>query len=155
MYIETLNVLREGDGASRRLTRFPDVRLLRRMVRDVRHRNHSALSTLLHWHYVRGGDLFSIIPLMGQADHVVNAGFPFDLPILKPFFTGPGGHWPTPEAVDQYRGFLDAQIRYRRVATLLESVVGVPLDQLPGLIPGDAVIREFIGGSTIPIPHNE
>ena len=155
VYIETLNVLREGDGATSRLTRFPDVRLLRRMVRDVRHRNHSSLSTLLHWHYVRGGELFSIIPLMGQADHVVNAGFPFDLPILKPFFTGPGGHWPTPEAVDQYRGFLDAQIRYRRVATLLESVVGVPLDQLPGLIPGDAVIREFIGGSTIPIPHNE
>jgi hypothetical protein len=23
------------------------------------------------------------------------------------------------------------------------------------LIPGDAVIREFIGGSTIKIPHNE
>jgi hypothetical protein len=23
------------------------------------------------------------------------------------------------------------------------------------LIPGDAVIREFIGGSTIQIPHNE
>ena len=57
--------------------------------------------------------------------------------------------------MNQYRGFLDAQIRHRRIQTLLESVTGVPQDQLPGLIPGDAVIREFIGGSTIPIPHNQ
>ena len=155
VYIETLNVLLEGDGASRRLTKFPDVRLIRRMLRDVQHRNHSPLSTLLHWHYVRGGELFSIIPLMGQADHVVNAGLPFDLPVLKPFFTGPGGHLPTPDALNQYPGFLDAQIRYRRVKALLESVAGISKDELPGLIPGDAVIREFIGGSTIPIPHNE
>ena len=155
VYIETLNVLLEGDGTSRRLTKFPDIRLIRRMLRDVQHRNHSALSTLLHWHYVRWGELFSIIPLMGQADHVVNAGLPFDLPILKPFFAGPGGHWPTPDAVNQYRGFLDAQIRYRRIATLFESVAGVTPDQLASLIPGDAVIREFIGGSTIQIPHNE
>ena len=155
VYIETLNVLLEGDGTSRRLTKFPDIRLIRRMLRDVQHRNHSALSTLLHWHYVRWGELFSIIPLMGQADHVVNAGSPFDLPILKPFFTGPSGHWPTPDAVNQYRGFLDAQIRYRRITNLLESVAGVTHDQIASLIPGDAVIREFIGGSTIKIPHNE
>jgi len=155
VYIETLNVLLEGDGTSRRLTKFPDIRLIRRMLRDVQHRNHSALSTLLHWHYVRWGELFSIIPLMGQADHVVNAGLPFDLPILKPFFTGPNGHWPTPDALNQYRGFLDAQIRYRRITTLLESVAGVTHDQIASLIPGDAVIREFIGGSTIQIPHNE
>ena len=155
VYIETLNVLLEGDGTSRRLTKFPDIRLIRRMLRDVQHRNHSALSTLLHWHYVRWGELFSIIPLMGQADHVINAGSPFDLPILKPFFTGPSGHWPTPDAVNQYRGFLDAQIRYRRITNLLESVAGVTHDQIASLIPGDAVIREFIGGSTIKIPHNE
>ena len=155
VYIETLNVMLEGDGSTRRLTRFPDIRLIRRMLRDVQHRNHSPLSTLLHWHYVRWGELFSIIPLMGLADHVVNAGFPFDLPVLKPFFIGAGGHLPSGEAMNQYRGFLDAQIRHRRIQTLLESVTGVPQDQLPGLIPGDAVIREFIGGSTIPIPHNQ
>ena len=57
--------------------------------------------------------------------------------------------------MNQYRGFLDAQIRYRRITTLLETVAGVTPDQLAGLIPGDAVIREFIGGSTIQIPHNE
>src|SRR5882762_3823842 len=94
VYIETMNVMYEGDGSTNRLTKFTDVRLIRRMLRDVQHRNHSPLLTILHWHYVRWGELFSIIPLMGQADHVVNGGLPFDLPALKPFFTGDGGYLP-------------------------------------------------------------
>ena len=159
LYIETLNVLYEGDGSTQRLTKFPDLRLIRRMLRDVQHRNHSPLSTMLHWHYVRSGELFSIIPLMGLADAVVNGGLAFDLPALKPFFLKPDGTGLLPRAEDfaQYRGFLDAQIRYQRVAQLLDSVTPVPASQLsnPELIPGDAVLREFIGGSTIKIPHNE
>ena len=56
-----------------------------------------------------------------------------------------------------YRGFLDARIRLDRVRRLLDSVAGVPAADLADtrLIPGDAVLREFIGGSTIQIPHNE
>ena len=157
VYIETQNVLYEGDGKSNRLTKFTDIRLIRRMLRDVQHRNHSPLSTILHWHYVRWGELFSIIPLMGQADHVVNGGLPFDLPALKPFFIGESGYLPKPGDFDQYKGFLDAQIRYWRVKNLLESVEGLDKDIAKNydLIPGEAVIREFIGGSTVKIPHNE
>ena len=157
LYIETQNVIYEGDGSTKRLTRFTDVRLLRRMLRDVQHRNHSPLLTILHWHYVRSGELFSIVPLSGLADHTVNGGFPFDLPVLKPFFSGPDGFLPRPEELQSYSGFLDARIRYERVRTLLSSVEGLAKDQLKtcDLIPGDAVIREFIGGSTIKIPHNE
>lgn len=157
LYIEAQNVLYEGDGTSKRLTRFTDLRMLRRMLRDSRHRNHSPLRTILHWHYVRAGELFSIIPLNGLADHVVNGGFPFDLPSLKPFFAGPAGLLPKPEDFEPYAGFLDAQIRYDQVRSLIESVDGLTLEQAAdySLIPGDAVIREFIGGSTIKIPHNE
>ena len=157
LYIETLNVMYEGDGSTKQLTQFTDVRLIRRMLRDARHRNHSALRTILHWHYVRYGELFSIIPLMGLGDHIINGGFPFDLPALKPFFLGAGGLLPTPEDFAPYAGFLDARIRYDRVKALLESVAGFTEKQVApgGLIPGDAVIREFIGGSTIEIPHNE
>ena len=157
LYIETQNVLFEGDGSTRRPTQFTDVRLLRRMLRDVQHRNHAPLLTILHWHYVRAGELFSIIPLSGSADHIINGGFPFDLPVLKPFFCGPGGHLPRPEDFQSYTGFLDARIRYERVKRLLDSVEGLTKEQVASydLIPGDAVIREFIGGSTIKIPHNE
>jgi hypothetical protein len=127
------------------------------MLRDVQHRNHSPLLTILHWHYVRSGELFSIIPLSGSADHVVNGGFPFDLPALKPFFCGPDGYLPRAEDFQSYTGFLDARIRFERVKHLLESVEGLSKEQLRtcDIIPGDAVIREFIGGSTVKIPHNE
>jgi uridine kinase len=155
LYIETLNPLYEGDGSSQRLCKFTDVRLVRRMLRDMKYRNHRPLLTILHWHYVRAGELFSIIPLMGVADHVVNGGFPFDLPLLKPYFTGPDGHLPVPEDFAPYAGFLDARIRYERVKKLLDAVAGVDEATTRQVIPGDAVIREFIGGSTIQIPHNE
>jgi uridine kinase len=157
LYIEAMNVLYEGDGSSKKLTQFTDARLVRRMLRDVKHRNHSPLATILHWHYVRYGELFSIIPLMGLADHVVNGGTPFDLPALKPYFLGEGNYLPKPEDFAQYTGFLDARIRYERVKNLLESIEGFTQAQVNGydLIPGDAVIREFVGGSTVQIPHNE
>jgi len=157
LYVETQNVLYEGDGSTNKLTQFTDVRLLRRMLRDSQHRNHTPLRTLLHWHYVRAGELSSIIPLSGLADHVVNGGMPFDLPALRPFFIGPGGRLPRREDLQPFDGFLDARIRHERVRALLESVEGLSAEQAMdyAIIPGDAVVREFIGGGTLPIPHNE
>ena len=157
LYIEAMNALYEGDGATKRLAQFTDARLIRRMLRDAKHRNHSPLATILHWHYVRYGELFSIIPLMGLGDHVVNGGMPFDLSALKPFFTGEGGLLPRPEDFAPFAGFLDARIRYDRVKALLESVEGFTQAQVADtrFIPGDAVIREFVGGGTMKIPHNE
>jgi uridine kinase len=157
LYIDTHNMLYEGDGGSGRLTSFTDVRLARRMLRDSRHRNHSAMGTLLHWHYVRAGELFSILPLAGLADHFVNGGFPFDLPALKSFLTDEGGILPPADAFTNYAGFLDARIRYTRLKALMESISGFTREEAAdtGLIPGDAVIREFIGGGVIQIPHND
>jgi len=130
LYIETQNVLLEGHGSSGRFTKFTDV---------------------------RAGELFSIIPLSGLADHQVNGGFPFDLPALRPFFVGDGGLLPKAEDFDSYGGFLDATLRYQRVKSLLESMAGLTQQEVTSydIIPGDAVIREFVGGSTIKIPHNE
>jgi adenylyltransferase/sulfurtransferase len=146
-----------ADRADRRLTRFEDVRLLRRSLRDAVHRNHPPLATLLHWHYVRAGELFSIIPLKGLADVRINGGMPFDLPVMKGFFVGEDGLWPSPEDLSNYPSFLDAHIRHRRVNHLLQSIEGIGVEEArsTNLIPGDAVVREFIGGSTLSIPHNE
>lgn len=166
LYIETLNPLYEAETTEplyemtwtgRHLTRFEDVRLLRRMLRDVKYRNHQPLSTILHWHYVREGELFSIIPLKGLADHVLNGGMPFDLPALKPFFSAEQLIWPAQSDLDQYSSFLDAQIRYQRIERLFSAVEGFSLAQVNdcGFIPGDALLREFIGGSTVEIPHNK
>jgi len=166
IYIEAMNPLYESspmmplaedDRSDRRLTRFEDVRLLRRTLRDAVHRNHPPLATLLHWHYVRAGELFSIIPLKGMADVVINGGMPFDLPVMKPFFAETPELWPTEEDLANYPSFLDAHIRHGRVCQLLDSVEGLTMRDVNDttFIPGDAVVREFIGGSTIKIPHNE
>jgi len=94
------------------------------MLRDAHHRNHSPLLTILHWHYVRSGELFSIIPLRGLADHAVNGGFPFDLSVLKPFFSDKNNLLPRPEDFQSYTGFLDARIRYERVKQCLNRSRG-------------------------------
>lgn len=155
--VDAANGLYEADGSSRRLVLNGDVRMLRRMLRDSQHRNTSPLFTLLHWHYVRGGELFSIVPFAGKADGVINAGSPYDLPVMHPLLTGSNGALPSQEDLKDYPGFLDARIRLDRIQQLLARVSGVEPSQLTDLnfIPGDAVVREFIGGSTVKIPHNE
>ena len=62
-----------------------------------------------------------------------------------------------PEDLEPYAGFLDARIRYERVKGLLDSVAGLTREQAAryDIIPGDALVREFIGGSTLRIPHNQ
>ena len=157
LFVEARNLLLEGDGTTNQFTRFNDVRLLRRMLRDLHHRNHSPLRTLLHWHYVRSGELFSILPLRGLADQVINAGFPFDLPLLQPFFTGPDGIWPAAAVLDLFPGFLDARIRHQRLEPLLAGIAGLTRQQVADttLLPGDAVLREFVGGGSLSIPHNK
>jgi uridine kinase len=157
LYLDAQSSVYEGDGSTRRLTRSSDVRLMRRMLRDARHRNYSPLHTILHWHYVRTGELFSILPLSGLADHVINTGFAFELPVLKAFFCGTRSQLPRPEDFESYDGFLDAEIRYRRITGLLQTVEALAEEALKtfDLIPDDAVLREFIGGSTLAIPHNE
>ena len=98
-------------------------------------------------------DLWSGAPAGAPYD----SGFPFDLPVLSPFFRGQGGLLPRPDEFNSYAGFLDARIRYERLKALLDSVAGFEMAQIEGhgIISGDAVVREFIGGSTIKIPHNE
>jgi uridine kinase len=157
LYLDAQIAVEDGHGDSAREVCSTDLRLMRRMLRDARHRNYSPLHTLLHWHYVRTGELFSILPLSGLADYAINTGFAFELAALKPFFQGPQSYLPRSEEFQPYAGFLDAQIRYRRVRALLENLEGVTMEVLKGhdVIPGDAVIREFIGGSTLSIPHND
>lgn len=151
IYLETLNVLHEGDGSSGRRIQFTDYRLLRRMVRDSKHRNHPPLATLLHWEKVRKSELANIIPLLHATDMVVNGGMPFDLPALKVLIDD---LFPKAEDLALYPQLLDAQTRWRRVRGLLDSVDAMD-DIGYEVIPGDCVIREFIGGSTIKVPHND
>jgi len=151
VYLETINILYEGDGSDKRRVQFTDFRILRRMVRDSKHRNHPPLSTLLHWEKVRKSELANIIPLLHHTDVIINGGMPFDIPALKVLIED---IFPTTEELERHPQSLDAQVRWRRLRRILDSVEAMP-DIGPDIIPGDCLVREFIGGSTIKIPHND
>lgn len=148
IYIESMNTIRSITGEA---TRWSDVRMLKRMIRDYKHRGYSPQHTLAHWPYVRKGELKHIIPYILTTDFVINAGLPYELSVLK---TALGDLVPGREYVEKLRlqGRLDPYIRGIRVHTLLETVA--PFPDL-GLIPETSPIREFIGGSSYLIPHND
>jgi uridine kinase len=139
LYIETLGQLRNEKDA---FMRWADHRLLRRMIRDSWSRNHDALSTLTHWHYVRKSELQYIIPFIGNVDFLVNSAMPYEFPVLKKklfhFF---------PEAIERYRNDFkrqDAYLRAQRVMQFLDPLN----DQVDeSCIPDASLFREFIGGS--------
>ena len=54
----------------------------------------------------------------------------FDLPALKPFFSGPDGKFPKDSDLQEYNGLLDAKIRHQRVKALLDSVEGFTVEQV-------------------------
>jgi len=158
VYLETLNVLMDEaqnklfhDPRRLNVVPFTDYRLLRRMVRDAKHRNHAPLATLLHWEKVRRSELANIIPLLLDTDAIVNGGMPFDLPALKAH-----GAELFPEEADLagHAQLLDARIRWRRLRRILRAIEPMP-DLSHEVIPGDCVVREFIGGGTLEVPHND
>jgi uridine kinase len=139
LYVEPLLQMKGPDG---RYVRWADLRLMRRMVRDARFRSYDPERTLGHWHYVRKSEMRNIIPYANSADHIINTGLPYELPVMRArlydYFEG----WVTKYRDDPLRQ--DAFERAERVYRLLGAVTPVG-DESP--IPPDSLLREFIGGS--------
>jgi len=139
LYIETLGQLRSESGE---LMRWADHRLMRRMIRDSWHRNHTPEDTITHWHYVRKSELQHIIPYNASTDFLVNSAMPYEIPILKNklFHYFPAAM----KSLKDNPKRQDAYIRARRVFELLD-----PLDVWTddSLVPSTSHLREFIGGS--------
>ncbi len=139
LYIETLSQLKDVNGE---WTRWTDIRLLRRMVRDSWHRSYSPVATIGHWHYVRKSEMRHIVPFITETDFVVNGALAYELPIHKKYSFA---H--LREAMDKFRddpGKRDAYLRARRVYELLDTITAVEDDSC---VPKKSLLREFIGGS--------
>jgi uridine kinase len=139
LFLEPLLQMKGPDG---KYIRWADLRLIRRMLRDSVHRAYSPRKTLEHWHYVRSSEKHNIIPHLIDADHVVNTGLPYELPLYRPRLIDDFAQWERDYEKDPLRA--DAYARARRVHRLLQSVTPVQ-DDSP--VPSDSVLREFIGGS--------
>jgi uridine kinase len=141
LFIEAFSMIKLGDGSGGIFTKGTDIRMLRRMLRDRTHRNHSPQMTLGHWHFVRKGELRDMIPYIKTVDYVMNGGLSFELPVLK---TVMGNAFPDPKWFLN-QGRLDAYIRGERVRRILDSLMPVK-DLSAAVIPEDCHLREFIGG---------
>ena len=113
-----------------------DTRLVRRLVRDARHRGKSAADTISRWESVRRGERLYIFPYQENADVMFNSALiyegaalaPLAEPILRQVTFG------TPEHVEA-----------KRLLSLLEWFA--PIDDSP--IPDNSILREFMGGSIL------
>ena len=139
LYIETLSQVK---NAAKRFIRWADIRLLRRMVRDMQFRSYSPEQTIRHWHYVRRSELRYIIPRLREADIIINSFLPYELPVMKKRL----GHF-FPGFISEFKNNPDRADAYER-ALRVESIFSELCQwEDEEVIPDKSLLREFIGGS--------
>ena len=141
LYLEPLLQMKDLEG---NYIRWTDIRLMRRMLRDAAFRAYDPEMTLTHWHYVRTSEMRNIVPNVNQADHVISSAMPYELSIYQPKLIHLFEKWVEKYKKDALRQ--DAYERAARVLKLLKTITPITDDSV---VPGDSVIREFIGGSTL------
>lgn len=112
-----------------------DNRLIRRMVRDYKYRNYSALDTLKRWESVLNGELKHIIPYQEEADAIFNSALIYELGALKT------------QAEPLLREVTEQHPEHSKALRLLKFfsyIRAVPTRE----IPPTSIIREFLGGSS-------
>lgn len=115
-----------------------DIRLLRRIVRDVRTRGASAEHTIEMWKRVRRGEKKYIFPFQDSADAVFNSAMVYELSVLK-LFAEPA-LFSVPEGTDEY-------FEANRLLKFLDYILALPKEN----IPSNSILSEFVGGSVFPV----
>jgi len=113
-----------------------DTRLIRRIVRDARERGYSAAQTIGIWESVRRGEKRHIFPFQENADVMFNSALVYELAVLKPL---------AEPLLRQVQHRVPEYIEARRLLAFLDWFL--PLDA--SLIPGNSIMREFLGGSSL------
>ena len=111
-----------------------DVRLIRRMVRDYKHRGASIEHTLEQWPSVRAGEDKWIFPFQEHCDIMFNSTLVYELLYLKKYA------YPLLKAVDENTIYF---AEANRLVKFLNYFID-PGDE--AIIPCTSLLREFIGG---------
>ncbi len=113
-----------------------DVRLIRRIVRDARHRGWNATDTLGRWASVIRGERRNIFPFQERADVMFNSALVYELAVLRPLVE------PLLLSVNLNNP------QWTEANRLLSFLAWVaPIDDIG--IPDNSLLREFIGGSNL------
>jgi uridine kinase len=111
-----------------------DNRLLRRMVRDSQFRAAGASWTIRQWPSVQRGARKHIFRFQDGADAIFNSALDYEIPVLK-FYAEPLLRSVRPDEPE----YAEAS----RLRSFLEYFAPIS----PQLVPGQSILREFIGGS--------
>ncbi|AEF81628.1 nucleoside kinase [Leadbettera azotonutricia] len=131
LYVSALTQLNLDDH-----NRIPtsDNRLIRRMVRDNQFRGAGAERTFQMWHSVQRGEKKHIFPFQNHADAAFNSALDYELAVLK-FYAEPLLHSVKPGQKEYSEAM--------RLLSFLENFTPIP----PQYVPGQSILREFIGDS--------
>ncbi len=111
-----------------------DNRLIRRIVRDSQFRGKSAADTIKMWPSVQRGEKLHIFPFQSNADAMLNTAMDYELAVLKIY------------ACPLLRCVTPCQREYSEASRLLTFLSNF-YEIAPTYVPGQSIIREFIGGS--------
>ena len=124
------------DNANRIST--SDLRLIRRLIRDIHLRKIDPKDTLLRWHSVRNGEEKSIFPYQERADIFFNSALIYEFSVIKD------------KAIAKLFTIADDEevgMTARRLIKILNFFLGV--DSIA--IPAHSIIREFLGNSILEV----
>ena len=112
-----------------------DNRLIRRMVRDYKYRNYSALDTLKRWESVLSGEQKHIVPYQEEADATFNTALTYELSALKQSAV---------PLLEEVRDKFPEHSKALRLLKFFSYVQSIPIWE----IPPTSILREFLGGSS-------
>ncbi len=113
-----------------------DTRVIRRIVRDHQFRNRPAIHTLNMWESVVRGERRWIYPYQHLSDAIFNSALGYELAVLNPLATA---------LLNQVKPWDRAYIEARRLEEFLYNFSALGADT----VPGDSILREYIGGSQL------
>ncbi len=112
-----------------------DLRLIRRIVRDMKYRNSPPEQTIDMWQSVRQGEFRWIYPNQEGADYVFNSCLPYELCVMRN------------EALPALRAIPETSPQYLVANRLIKYLKYFTPIEDDHIIPCNSLIREFIGGS--------
>lgn len=112
-----------------------DLRLIRRIVRDMKFRNCPAAGTIDMWQSVREGEFRWIYPNQEGADYVFNSELTYELAVLRT------------QALPALREIKPTDPEYLIANRLIKYLKYFRPIENEDLIPCNSILREFIGGS--------
>ena len=133
IYLSALTQLGIDDN---NLLSTSDNRLVRRIVRDHLFRNHTAKQTIAMWPSVRRGEGKWIFPFQSQADVSFNSSLDYELSVLRPYAEA---------LLSEIKPGDPEYATARRLHAVLRNFHPIP----PTAVPGDSILREYIGGSLL------